>query len=53
VKRCCLCRALHGLIETSLPGSGWRCRDEVNCKRRVKAIQLSAKWPADEVPSRP
>jgi len=52
MKRCCLCRAQTALEVTDLPGSGYRCRDHVNCRRRVRAIRASADWPEDEIKPR-
>lgn len=41
MNRCSLCRHLGAAIHqepTDLPGTGWRCRDHVGCKRRVREI---------------
>jgi hypothetical protein len=41
IERCCLCRAVDGehiLVKTDLPGSGYRCMDELGCKQRVREI---------------
>jgi hypothetical protein len=41
MNRCCLCRHLgaqRNQERTDLPGTGWRCRDEVACRRRVRDI---------------
>jgi hypothetical protein len=43
--RCCLCNvngSVVTLVSTALPGSGQRCRDQVNCRRRVRANIKSA-----------
>jgi hypothetical protein len=41
MNRCCLCRHLgaqRNQQRTNLPGTGWRCADEVACRRRVRDI---------------
>jgi hypothetical protein len=43
VRRCAVCRVngtTVSLEESKLPGR-WRCRDQVNCRRRVKGIVKS------------
>jgi hypothetical protein len=43
VRRCAICRVNGSAVtleQSKLPGD-WRCRDQVNCRRRVKGIVQS------------